>query len=161
MTEEIKELNEKYHRSVVLEKFKDLCETHDTPQDKARLRDILHHTPDKRITVRRMIKDDQLSDDEIEDVVKWIEAFLHKVPSRKVIPRSVKIRLLDEQDWKCPYCGNPIDEHDHADHIIPFLYVGDELGEENLQMLCVHCNEVKKARTDFALIAMVQNNKRK
>lgn len=71
-------------------------------------------------------------------------AFFRKAETRTKIPERVRAQLFAAQKGHCALCGNDIDTHADLDHIIPWIYVGDEL-PDNLQLLCRHCNRKKKA----------------
>lgn len=79
-----------------------------------------------------------------------VQAFLAKSTYRKPISDETRKRLLEAQHYSCAICGQSIDMHAHADHIVPFAYVGDEL-PDNLQMLCAHCNEAKRESIDYQI----------
>ena len=91
-----------------------------------------------------------LSDEKIDRLLLLVNAFLNKSSFRKVIDDSIRIKLLNQQNYKCAFCGKKIDINSHADHIVPFKYVGDEL-ENNLQMLCSNCNEKKNDSIDYQI----------
>lgn len=58
---------------------------------------------------------------------------------------DVAMAKYQQQGGKCAICGKPKDIKDmHADHIIPWSKGGKTV-PENCQMLCIPCNEAKKA----------------
>ena len=94
--------------------------------------------------------DINLTNQEAERMSLLIDAFLKKSMYRQNIAKKIKTDLLEKQKYKCRYCNQEIDLAAHADHIVPFKYVGDEL-QDNLQMLCEHCNESKNASIDYEI----------
>ena len=131
----------------VLIMFKAFCEKNSTTADLQRWRNIFYRTSNPLMAISAMINrdfDSALSDNETKRLYELITAYLRKSNYRKSIDESVKKPLLIKQGFKCSICDIPIDIHAHADHIVPFTYVGDEL-EDNLQMLCSDCNLKKNA----------------
>ena len=96
-----------------------------------------------------------LADSEVKRMYCLIKAFLSKSALRKNIHAETKRDLLKKQNYKCKLCGSVIDLNSHTDHIVPFKYVGDELNE-NLQMLCEHCNKSKNASIDYEVKALLK-----
>lgn len=134
----------------VLKKF---YEQNNDVKSKQRLRNILARATNKSKAISAMISKEMnidLTDQETERMSLLIEAFLNKSLYREKIPIQVKIDLLEKQEYKCRYCEQEIDITAHADHIVPFKYVGDEL-QDNLQMLCARCNESKNASIDYEI----------
>ena len=66
-------------------------------------------------------------------------------PSR-YIPLSVRVDILNRDNYKCVFCGRNADRVTlEIDHIIPFSQGGsNEI--DNLQTLCFDCNRGKGAR---------------
>jgi len=70
---------------------------------------------------------------------------------------QLKMDLLSQQKYICPYCKEKISiKNSHLDHIVPWEYVGDELSG-NYQMLCSRCNERKGASPLFELSMLLYN----
>ena len=70
----------------------------------------------------------------------FIKAFFSKSGTRQQIPMEEKKHLLEIQGNRCAICGCEITiQNMHADHIIPWDYVGDQLND-NYQGLCEDCN---------------------
>lgn len=138
---------------LLLSLFKSFCEKNEAKESKQRLRNIFSRSPNNLETTKNLILNElqeELSDDEAQKIYSLITAFLNKNSYRKSIPDYVKISLLKAQNNKCAICGNEIDLHAHADHIVPFKYVGDEL-EDNFQMLCKNCNLKKNESIDYQI----------
>lgn len=131
--------------------FKKFCEKNNSIDAIRRLRNIFNNSVNISQTVNNLLKNDQgvnLTNNEISRMIELIQAFLKKSTIRKDIPIDVRRALLNYQNGKCKICGKDIDLSGHADHIVPFKYVGDEL-HDNIQMLCTHCNEQKNASIDY------------
>lgn len=137
----------------VLGYFNSFCEKNESNQSRQRLRNILSRATDKENAIKSLLQNEQnihLSDIEVKRMQMLIEAYLRKSKYRKSISKDTKLFLLNRQENKCCFCGAKIDMSAHADHIVPFKLVGDEL-ENNLQMLCEHCNESKNASIDYEI----------
>lgn len=133
--------------------FKDFCEKNKTPLSKNRLRNILANSSNEGKAISNIIAreyNEQLNDIELERMIELIKAFLKKSEFRKSISDELKIKLLTSQEYKCMFCGESISLNAHADHIVPFKYVGDEL-KNNMQMLCSSCNEKKNDSIDYQI----------
>lgn len=146
-------LKECIQEVLLLSIFKSFCEKNDSKDSQQRLRNIYSRTADPVETTKNIIANELQEDISKEDAAKiylLISAFLKKSYHRKSISDSVKIALLARQKNKCAICGAPVDIHSHADHTVPFKYVGDEL-EDNYQMLCTNCNLRKNSNIDFQI----------
>lgn len=133
--------------------FKNVCNDYSNSVEKNKLRNILAVSPDKYNTIKQiMIRkySVDMNDQQIERMLELIRAFLKKSDYRKNIPVELREKLLSNQEYKCFFCGKNIDISSHADHIVPFKYVGDEL-DDNLQMLCGTCNEKKSDSIDYQI----------
>lgn len=131
--------------------FKKFCDKRNTVESVQKLRNILNNSVDKNQTVKNMIFNEfnkEMNKVEINRMLELIQAFIKKSTIRKDIPQSVKRELLKTQNNKCAICNIEIDISAHADHMVPFKYVGDEL-HDNFQMLCTHCNTQKNASIDY------------
>lgn len=137
----------------ILGLFKDLCNYYSEYHLKNKLRNILANSSSEIIAIKQIIRrryNENISNEQLEFLHKLIVAFLKKSEYRKAIGFETKNQLLNKQNWKCAFCKCDIDISAHADHIIPFKYVGDEL-DDNLQMLCSKCNEKKKDSMDYQI----------
>lgn len=138
---------------LLLSLFKSFCEKNDSRESRQRLRNIFSRSHNHLETTKNLILNEiheELSEDETKKIYPMIMAFLNKKSHRKPIPDTIKTSLLKAQKYKCAICGKDIDLHAHADHTVPFKYVGDEL-EDNFQMLCTNCNLKKNASIDFQI----------
>ena len=75
-----------------------------------------------------------------EDVREQIE---YRVSKTRVVPASVRVRILDRDNFRCVFCGrSPATDPGiklHIDHKIPFSK-GGRTTIDNLQTLCQDCN---------------------
>ena len=137
----------------VLKLFKKMYEDYSDLEAKSKLRNIIANSTNKNNTIEQIVirrYNEELNELQIERLLELIKAFLIKSDYRKSIPYEKRIDLLKIQDNHCALCGITIDESAHADHIVPFKYVGDEL-KDNIQMLCSNCNLKKNASIDYQI----------
>lgn len=133
--------------------FKNICNDHEDYIKKNKLRNILANSSSQSTSIKNLLKrqyDEDLDDEKVERMLILVKAFLNKSSYRKTIGDDIKMQLLNRQGYKCAFCKKNIDLSSHADHIVPFKYVGDEL-ENNIQMLCSNCNEKKKDSIDYQI----------
>lgn len=131
--------------------FKLFYEKNNSKEAQQRLRTIYSRTIDPIKTTQNIFENEfdlTISNDEAKKQFQYISSFLKKSAYRKLISKTIKESLLHNQLYKCAICGCDIDIHAHADHIVPFKLVGDEL-DDNLQMLCTDCNLKKNESLDF------------
>lgn len=71
----------------------------------------------------------------------------HGLHVRRIIPGEVRMRVMERDGYACRHCQRSIDDgvELHIDHIVPHSWGGSD-DEENLQVLCEHCNCSKGAR---------------
>lgn len=94
----------------------------------------------------------RLNVDECQIIYRYIYAYLTKKNQRNVYADTIKQKLLIRQNHKCNICKTNIKSiNSELDHIVPWTYVGDELGIENLQMLCIECNRKKSKNSAYNL----------
>ncbi len=137
----------------VLGVFKNICNDYSKPADKKSLRNIMAVSPNKKNTVKMIVSrkySTTIDDQQTDRLIELIQAFLKKSDYRKKISTELRDKLLVSQHYKCSFCGCSVDSTAHADHIVPFKYVGDEL-KDNLQMLCGNCNEKKSDSIDYQI----------
>jgi hypothetical protein len=65
---------------------------------------------------------------------------------RRIIPTAVKLEVWKRDGGRCCICG-ATDEL-HFDHIVPFSRGGSSLTSENIQLLCVRHNLLKRDRIE-------------
>lgn len=75
------------------------------------------------------------------EVVDWA-GWQRRPRCRSYIPRRVRRAVL-ERDRVCQHCGT--DSELTLDHVWPYSLGGDDT-EENLQVLCLRCNQRKAAK---------------
>lgn len=148
-----KQLVNSIQEALLLGKFKSFCEKNSSVESQQRLRTIYSHSPDKLVTTKNLFINETgeiLNEEELGRMYELVVAFLKKNNYRKTISNSVKLTLLKNQNFKCAICGKEIDMRAHADHTVPFKYVGDKLSD-NYQMLCSNCNLKKNASIDYQI----------
>lgn len=94
-----------------------------------------------------------LSRAEAEKMASWIQACFTRKPTRRQISLEEKQAMWNRQHGICPCCKQNMEpdmSQNHADHVIPYTYVGDEL-EHNLQLTHAGCNLSKGAALDYEL----------
>lgn len=122
---------------------------------KKQVKDRLRNSVNKRLTVKNIIYEKtkcKISDEEAEELYRYIYAFFTKLDSRKNYEFSDKKKILMDQNGECNICHRKIKMNiGELDHIIPWIMVGDELGKSNLQMLCKECNKRKSKSIGYNL----------
>ena len=117
----------------------------------------LRQFENKEIVVNKLILDItgmKVNESELSTITKWVIAFIEKKSSRIKIQDKEKIKLLENQNYKCKLCKKEIDLYNSEyDHIISWKLVGDEL-EDNYQMLCKHCNRCKSSSILYRFIML-------
>lgn len=153
MINDINELESATAEAFLLGKFKTFCDRNVTTENRHRLRRIFDKSNDVGQTIENIFRielNTTLSEVQIERMILLVNAHLNKKSYRRKISKEYRHFLLEQQFHRCKLCANIIDESAHADHIVPFKYVGDEL-ENNLQLLCGHCNEAKNESIDYQI----------
>ena len=135
--------------------FKTFCDKNNSATNKQRIRNIIANANNSTLCIIGLFKNEvnaDLSNTQAERMKELVVAFLNKSSFRNSISLETKQQLLITQHNKCAICNTDIDIHAHADHIVPFKYVGDELNNNhNLQMLCDKCNRSKNASMDYQI----------
>lgn len=115
----------------------------------------------KLLTTERIVYEKtkcKLSENECRIVYNYIHAYFGKLNVRISYDDSVRHQLLSKQKNKCNICKkNIMFEDSELDHIVPWTYVGDELGLSNLQMLCKDCNHRKSKNSAYNLKMFLVN----
>ncbi|MBE6007755.1 MAG: HNH endonuclease [Lachnospiraceae bacterium] len=148
-----KKLHESIQEAIILGWFKSFHDKNISKADQQRLRNIYANSSDPTMTTKNLFINfgfNDISDPDAMRLSELINAFLKKSPYRKNIPYLTKKELFISQNHRCAICNSEIDIHAHVDHIVPFLYVGDEL-TNNYQLLCSNCNLRKNASIDFQI----------
>ena len=118
-------------------------------------RNRLRNSSNKNLTSKNIVKDFtncELSLEEAEEVKKLLEAYFNKSGKRYEYDPTIRYQLLQKQKCSCNLCGTDIDlDNSELDHTIPWVLVGDELGSDNLQLLCRECNRRKSNCTSYNL----------
>lgn len=147
----MKQLNDAIQEAIILGHFKLFCEKYASADAQRRARTIYSRTDNSAETTKNIFENEfgvVLSETDADRLFTLITSFLKKSAYRKPIGNTIRKSLLKNQFHHCAICGRDIDIHAHADHIIPFKFVGDEL-EDNLQMLCGGCNLKKNESLDY------------
>lgn len=153
MMEKEIQLTNAIQEAVTLSLFKAFCKKHSTKDAQQRLRTIYSYTNDPIETTKNIFVnefDETISDSDADRLFILITSFLKKSVYRRSIDDPLRESLLKRQSHHCAICGCDIDIHAHADHIVPFKFVGDEL-DNNLQMLCNDCNLKKSESIDYQI----------
>ena len=156
------QLEDKLYNTLILGVFealyKDIIKNGKIIEEKERFRKSTDKTIATKILVKKYIGC-CLSDQEYHTISIYLTAFFSKSEKRKAFDQSYKEDLLQKQNHRCSFCKSMIDlSNAHLDHIIPFLYVGDELAD-NYQMLCETCNARKGTATYFEISMLLLNRK--
>ena len=119
------------------------------------------NSSDKILTTQKIVYEKtkcRLSDGESKEIYNYIYAYFTKNGLRKNCDDVVRYSLLDKQMGKCNICNRHIDIYNaELDHIVPWTLVGDELGKNNLQMLCRDCNRRKSKNSAYNLKMFLVN----
>jgi CRISPR/Cas system Type II protein with McrA/HNH and RuvC-like nuclease domain len=130
---------------------------------KIELKNRLRQSANQKAVIKNIVFDlmkCHISDEESEIILGWVKAYFNKKELRINYEDSIKNRILKNQNYECNICGRTIElDSSELDHIIPFSMVGDELGEKNLQMLCIDCNR-RKSNSVVYNLRMFLINKR-
>lgn len=68
--------------------------------------------------------------------------------ARIAVPLKTRLRVLERGNWTCAHCGS--DRKLEVDHIFP-VSAGGSNREENLQVLCKHCNNRKYSKVPLGV----------
>ncbi len=138
-----------HHKNERLGYFVRLCNRmKQTQRFELEIRRLWRCIPNKALAVQVIMNTRfhiTLNSEEALEMAEWIYAFFCKKEVRKPVSSEEKIALWQQQRGICPYCGKRMSmdmKQNHADHIIPFTYVGDEL-VGNLRLLHKSCNLLK------------------
>ena len=122
---------------------------------KLKTRNRLRNSSNKSLASKNIVKDFtncELSIEEAGEIRKLLEAYFNKSNKRYDYGPSIRHQLLQKQKCNCNLCGVNINlNNSELDHAIPWTLVGDELGSDNLQLLCKDCNRRKSSSTSYNL----------
>lgn len=111
------------------------------------IRERFVNSKDKILTTKNLIYEKTkciVNDKEAEQLYKYLYAFFTKKDKRISYSNIEREEKLIRQEYSCNICKTKINiDNSELDHIIPWVLVGDELGNNNLQMLCKECNRRK------------------
>lgn len=135
--------------------FEALIDEMSDPVFRKQVQNRLRSSDDQVLTVKCIVQETThcvLSNAEASRVLGYLIAHFRKKNRRLSYDDNVRIRKLVGQNNRCLICGRPITiNNSELDHIIPWSMVGDELGEDNLQMLCTDCNRRKSKNVTYNL----------
>ncbi len=139
-------------RSNARDCFADLCDRmKQSGKLEMEIRRFWRNTRDKPLCTQILLQTWcglELTQEEAEVMSRWFYAFFSKSQVRKAVTAEEKWDLWRQQKGICPYCGKGMSldmSQNHADHRVPFTYVGDEL-PRNLQLMHKSCNLSKGSK---------------
>jgi hypothetical protein len=142
------------YQNLKLSIFEVVCRLLKDKKIKSEVKSKLRNSRNKLLFMKEFILDTcgcKLSDDESEEILEWLNAYFRKRDVRVRYPSKLRETLLVEQKNECNICNTHITlSNSELDHIIPWVYVGDELSN-NLQLLCSDCNKRKGKSIHFNL----------
>lgn len=152
---DVNEFSELVHRTLLLFILEEVCQKLKSDKKlKERTQSEFRKTTNNARVSLKLVKDicgTQLDDEDAKLIATWIQAFFKKKSVRNPISFATRTQLLEKQNYKCACCKKQLGiEESHVDHIIPWDYVGDELGN-NYQVLCSYCNEHKSNNVHYLL----------
>ena len=127
---------------------------------KMELRKLFRQTKNKNDTVKWIVEQNfgySMDSSETHYFQMLLEAHFKMTGARKKITNLEKEDLYKKQQGRCASCGEELGvdySKIHADHIVPWKYVGDEL-KNNLQLLCCDCNESKSCNTNYMFLKLI------
>ena len=155
----IKQIEKEVSKVQLLAIFTQFCDTHRSEESKRRIYRILRNAQNKKQSLKNIFLLEQaikLNEVQAELMLKLVTAYLNKSDTRRKVTYEQKKRVLKRQNYICPICKGTVDITAHLDHIVPYKYVGDQLGEDNFQMLCKSCNLHKSAKIDYQLLELLK-----
>lgn len=156
-------INETY-KCMLISIFETIASELEDRQLRTKIKKRLLISSNKAITTKNItyeLTKCKLNDAESLQIYEYIYAFFTKNNIRKHYDDAVRARILFDQNACCNICGKEITNRDaELDHIVPWTYVGDELGIQNLQILCRECNRRKSKNSAYNLKMFLINEKR-
>lgn len=142
------------YQNLKLSIFESIYNYLETESNKIKFKNNIRNSKNKILYVKKMILDIcgcNLSNDECAEILMLLIAYFDKKETRIFYSKEVRKKLLSKQNSKCNICKIKVDLFTHElDHIIPWVYVGDEF-PNNLQILCKKCNRKKGKQICFPL----------
>lgn len=144
----------KTHNKLMIKIFEKLVlDMHDI-NVKRQIRNRIRNSCNRVLTIKNIIYNRfslTITNAEAVQIMNYLYAYFNKKNTRISIENISKLDILKKQDFNCAICNGKIDlETSEIDHIIPWVYVGDEL-QDNYQMLCRTCNRKKCKSIDYDL----------
>lgn len=133
------------------------------PRFELEMRRLWHSFPDKAkatVVIMKTKYQQALSPAEAAEISMWIQAYFSRKPTRRPITAKEKSDMWSRQHGICPCCNRMMENDmskNHADHLIPFTYVGDEL-KNNLRLTHAGCNLSKGSTMDYYLKVYLLNS---
>ena len=135
--------------------FETIANELDDQEYRKKVKNRLLMSSNKLLTTKRIVYEltrCELNNDECLVMYKYIYAYFTKANRRIKYDDIIKQKLLMKQEYCCNICSTEINIlNSELDHIVPWSYVGDELGIDNLQMLCKDCNRRKSKNSAYNL----------
>ena len=157
----IKDFLQESYNCMLISIFEILVQEMSDIHYKQEVKKRLLNSCNKSLTIKKIVYEKtncKLSDEESELIYSYIYAFFTKSNIRRTYDKSFKNNILVSQNNKCNICKKSIDiSSSELDHIIPWSFVGDELGIGNFQMLCVDCNRKKSKSSAYNLKMFLVN----
>lgn len=149
------------YKSLLISIFELMVEEMENNDKKLKIRKRIMNSKNKCLTIQNLVYEltgCKLSEIESELILNYVCAYFNKKNSRKTFDSSFKQKFISNQKNKCLICGSHIELCDsELDHIIPWVYVGDELGNTNYQILCKSCNRRKNKNSAYNLKLFLVN----
>lgn len=137
--------------------FQDLCERMKAaPRFELEIRRFWRSDPDKTHAAAAVMKTpcrQTPSREEAETFSLWMQAYFSRNTTRRPVTEAEKQAMWNRQHGICPCCGRIMGQdmsQNHADHLIPFTYVGDMLAD-NLRLTHAGCNLSKGSSMSHSL----------
>ncbi len=155
-----KYLHESY-KCLLISIFETMVQEMGDSEYKKEVKQRFLNSSDKALTTHKIVFERikcSLSEAESQLMYKYFYAYFTKNNHRISYDLAIRSELLQNQSRKCNICKKDIDlDSSELDHIIPWMYVGDELGKSNLQMLCKDCNRRKSKNSSYNLKMFLVN----
>ncbi len=155
-------IKNEYRKTFLLNIFQSICSKANNELDyKKHILTLFRQSTCLTDTIKAIVEREckyELSDEDVEIMLPWFQAYRRKSDKRKSIPLALKQELYKKQNGLCAVCEQKLVKNwseVHVDHIIPWVLVGDEL-ENNYQVLCETCNKCKNSKIDYIFKKMIK-----